>query len=364
DKVVLITGSSAGIGAATAVGFARSGAQVVVTGRNPQRVSAVGKQCTDVSPNGLTALEVTADVSKKVDCKQLIDSTVKAFHRLDVLVNNAGYGLSAGITDPQFGQKLDDMFAANVKSATLLTQLSVEHLTKTNGNIINISSISANQATPNLSGYCMTKSALDMFTKCAAVELGPKGIRVNTVSPGAVRTTARATRGEAPEDTDRFYQKVSDRYPVGRHGVPEDIGNAIISVNTYNMATVELMNFEFCKQVDDIKGYVDETGLALNFYENLLCRRNTKGRHSMSMIDELMSTSLALVGKQPEAYDSIKLVGEALKGAKNKLEVVIGLKKCLIEMKKLFTEMAQLPQYVLSCVELQLARNRVRNDGR
>ncbi|CAG2108323.1 unnamed protein product [Medioppia subpectinata] len=289
-KVVLITGSSAGIGAATAVGFARSGAQVVVTGRNGQRISAVGKQCSDVSPNGLTALEVTADVSKEVDCKQLIDSTVKAFHRLDVLVNNAGYGLSAGITDSQFGQKLDDMFAANVKSATLLTQLSVEHLTKTNGNIINISSISATQATPKLSGYCMTKSALDMFTKCMAVELGPKGIRVNTVSPGAVRTTARATRGEAPEDTDRFYQKVSDRYPVGRHGVPEDIGNVI----------------------------------------------------------------MYLASKQPEAYDSIKLVCEALKGAKNKLEVVIGLKKCLIEMKKLFTEMAQLPQYVLSCVESEM----------
>ncbi|CAG2121045.1 unnamed protein product, partial [Medioppia subpectinata] len=82
--------------------------------------------------------------------------------------------------------------------------------------------------TPNLSGYCMTKSALDMFTKCAAVELGPKGIRVNTVSPGAVRTTARATRGEAPEDTDRFYQRVSDRYPVGRHGVPDDMANAIM----------------------------------------------------------------------------------------------------------------------------------------
>ncbi|CAG2111485.1 unnamed protein product, partial [Medioppia subpectinata] len=180
-KVVLITGSSAGIGAATAVGFARSGAQVVVTGRNPRRVSAVGKQCSDVSPNGLTALEVTADVSKEVDCKQLIDSTVKAFYRLDVLVNNAGFGLNAGITDSHFGQTLDQMFATNVKSTVVLTQLSADYLIKTKGNIINISSIAANMTVPNLTGYCITKSALDMFTKCMAAELGPKGIRVNAV---------------------------------------------------------------------------------------------------------------------------------------------------------------------------------------
>ncbi|CAG2115495.1 unnamed protein product [Medioppia subpectinata] len=215
-KVVLITGSSAGIGAATAVGFARSGAQVVVTGRNGQRVSAVGKQCSDVSPNGLTALEVTADVSKEVN-------------RLDVLVNNAGFGLNTGITDPHFGQTFDQMFATNVKSAVILTQLSVDYLMKTKGNIVNISSIAANMTVPSLTGYCMTKSALDMFTKCMAAELGPKGIRVNAVSPGAVRTLARSTRGgEAIEDTDRFYREVSARYPVGRHGVPDDIAKAVM----------------------------------------------------------------------------------------------------------------------------------------
>ncbi|CAG2161288.1 unnamed protein product [Oppiella nova] len=228
-KVVLITGSSTGIGAQTAIQFAKSGAQVVVTGRNGQRVSDVGKQCSDISPKGLKALEVLADVSKEDDCKRLIQSTVEAFNRIDVLVNNAGFGLNSRITDEDYCLKLDTMFASNVKSAVRLTQLSVKYLEKTKGSIVNISSISGLiRDCPNISGYCMTKSALDMFSKCMAVELGDKGIRVNTVSPGCVRTTCRITRGETPEDTDKFYNKVSERYPIGRHGVPEDMATAIM----------------------------------------------------------------------------------------------------------------------------------------
>jgi len=141
-KVVLITGSSTGIGAQTAIQFAKSGAQVVVTGRNGQRVSDVGKQCSDISPKGLKALEVLADVSKEDDCKRLIQSTVEAFNRIDVLVNNAGFGLNSRITDEDYCLKLDTMFASNVKSVIHLTQLSVEYLEKTKGNIVNISSIS------------------------------------------------------------------------------------------------------------------------------------------------------------------------------------------------------------------------------
>src|SRR6185437_2669822 len=86
--------------------------------------------------------EVLADVSKEDDCKRLIQSTVEAFNRIDVLVNNAGFGLNSRITDEDYCLKLDTMFASNVKSVIHLTQLSVEYLEKTKGNIVNISSIS------------------------------------------------------------------------------------------------------------------------------------------------------------------------------------------------------------------------------
>ena len=96
-KVALITGSSSGIGAATAILFSKAGAQVVVTGRNAQKVSEVAKQFSKVSPKGLDALEVVADVTNTDDCKRLIDSTISKFGKLDIIVNNAGFGTNSSI---------------------------------------------------------------------------------------------------------------------------------------------------------------------------------------------------------------------------------------------------------------------------
>ena len=140
-KVVLITGSSAGIGAATAVQFSRAGAQVVVTGRRADKVSEVAKECLKVSPNGTKALEVVADVTKPEDLRRLVDTTVKHFGKLDVLVNNAGAGTKAGINDKDFYEKYLKVMQINLNSVVYLTHICVEHLEKTKGNIINISSL-------------------------------------------------------------------------------------------------------------------------------------------------------------------------------------------------------------------------------
>ena len=106
-KVVLITGSSAGIGAATAVQFSRAGANVVVTGRRADKVSEVAKECLKVSPKQSKALEVVADVTKPEDLRRLVDTTVKHFGKLDVLVNNAGAGITAKIDDKDFYDKFE-----------------------------------------------------------------------------------------------------------------------------------------------------------------------------------------------------------------------------------------------------------------
>ena len=142
-KVALITGSSSGIGAATALLFCKSGADVVVTGRNADNVSDVAKQCREVSNNKSQVMEVVADLTKEEDIKRLVNETIKTFGKLDILVNNAAVGSMIGIGDPGYVTKYKTSLDINLNSVVLLTYLSVEYLEKTKGNIINISSIGA-----------------------------------------------------------------------------------------------------------------------------------------------------------------------------------------------------------------------------
>ncbi|CAG2161536.1 unnamed protein product [Oppiella nova] len=242
-KVALVTGSSSGIGAATAILFAKSGANVVVTGRNATKVSEVAKQCLNdyatkvsevakqclnVSPKGLKALEVVADVTRDEDLVRLVDTTVKEFGKIDILVNNAGSALKASISDSNFMENYRHVLKTDLDSVVFLTHICVKHLEKSKGNIINMSSIRSTQTSPQYSPYCMSKSALDMFTKCIAVELGHKGIRVNCINPGAVKTNFSINVGVSESDSEEFYEAYGKLYPVGRYGVGDDIANAVL----------------------------------------------------------------------------------------------------------------------------------------
>lgn len=140
-KVVLITGSSSGIGATTAEEFAKAGAQVIITGRNATKLAEVGEKCLKLSPKGLKPLEIVGDISKEVDCQRLIDSTIEKFEQLDILVNNAGRGMASSIDSPKILEVFDELMNVNLRSVIHLTHLAVHHLAKTKGNIINISSV-------------------------------------------------------------------------------------------------------------------------------------------------------------------------------------------------------------------------------
>ena len=142
-KVILITGSSSGIGAATAVLFAKSGAQVVITGTKADKLSKVAQQCQQVSPEGLVALQVVADVINEEDLKRLVDNTIKEFGQLNVLVNNAGAGLTNAIDEQVYIENVKKLLDTNLLSALRLTQLCVPYLEKSKGNVVNISSVSA-----------------------------------------------------------------------------------------------------------------------------------------------------------------------------------------------------------------------------
>ncbi|CAG2110561.1 unnamed protein product [Medioppia subpectinata] len=215
-RVALITGSSSGIGAATALLLAKSGANVVITGRIAENVNKICKECTEVSPKGLKALPVVADVTKEEDVDRLLDTTIKTFGKLDILVNNAGFGGFSQISDAEYLKSQKAVFDTNLNSVIYLTHKSIQYLEKTKGNIINISSIAGIQSGKGISAYCMSKAAMDMFTKCIAVDLGSKGIRVNSVNPGSVRTNIMRNITLTEEQMKAGFESISSKYPVGR----------------------------------------------------------------------------------------------------------------------------------------------------
>ncbi|XP_054166090.1 3-oxoacyl-[acyl-carrier-protein] reductase FabG-like [Oppia nitens] len=232
-KVVLITGSSSGIGAAIAVQFAQSGANVVVTGRRADKLAEVAKQCQNVSPKQFKALEVVGDITEKTQCKRLVETTIGQFGRLDILVNNAGIGTTGALSDGDYYDKFESLMQLNLNTTVYLTYLSVDHLSKTGGNIVNISSGAGVRAVAGVSAYCMSKSAMDMFTYCCAAELGPKNIRVNVISPGPVKSTGimiAAGAAQGTDQSDAIFEHVGQVLPVGRPGRPEEVADAVLFV--------------------------------------------------------------------------------------------------------------------------------------
>uniref|UniRef100_A0A2A4JHN9 Ketoreductase domain-containing protein n=1 Tax=Heliothis virescens TaxID=7102 RepID=A0A2A4JHN9_HELVI len=185
-KVVLITGGSAGIGATTAEFFANEGATVAIVGRNEAKLNAVAERCQKL---GVPTLAIKADVAKDEEADTIVKKTIDKFGRLDVLVNNAGILREAGILSEKFLSSYDEVMNINLRGTVRITHFAAPHLIKTKGSIVNVSSI-AGQCTmrPNNIAYRTSKAAMTHFTRCVALELAPKGVRVNSVSPGPVKT--------------------------------------------------------------------------------------------------------------------------------------------------------------------------------
>lgn len=222
-KVVIVTGASSGIGADAAVGFAREGATVVLVGRNTERLNKVA---SNITANGSsTPLIIAADVSK--DAHKIINETIQQLGRIDILVNNAGIG-SVDTASTFDLEGFDKVFATNVRGVAELTKLAVPHLERTKGNVVIVSSDAGIHPLPQAASYSMSKAAINMYTKCASVDLAPKGIRVNAVLPGMIKTSFLKPLGI----TDDIAQMLQDKYqkltPVGRIGDVTDTTNAIL----------------------------------------------------------------------------------------------------------------------------------------
>jgi len=220
-QVVLITGGLTGIGRATALAFAKEGAQLVVSGRRDEEGQ---KLVTEIRKNGAEAEFIRADVRREEDVRNLIDKTVERFGRLDVAVNTAG---TEGVPGP-ITEQTADSYAATFDTNVLGTLLSMKHelrvmLPQKDGSIVNISSTYGHTGAAGASVYAASKHAVEGLTKSAALEAAESGIRVNMVSPGPVETGMLNRFTGTPERKASLAATV----PLNRVGTPEEIANTI-----------------------------------------------------------------------------------------------------------------------------------------
>lgn len=222
EKVILITGASSGIGADCAKNLAKLGGKLALVGRDEQRLNNVADQIK--AAGSPTPLIIVADVT--VDSERIINETIQHFGQLNILINNAAILTKNNIETIDLAD-YDRIMDTNVRSVIALTKLAVPHLEKTKGNILNVSSAAGLRPKANVLAYCISKSAISMFTKCTALELAPKGIRVNGICPVTIRTPIFETSGYVADDTNEFFDSFKNIYPVGRVGEVSDTSYAI-----------------------------------------------------------------------------------------------------------------------------------------
>lgn len=224
NKVVLITGASSGIGAASAVLFARASAKLAIVGRNMDNLRKVAENCETES--GHAPLLISADITAEDDIEKIVKETIDCYEKIDVLVNNVGISLIAGIRDGV--QPLDKIMDTNIRGAYMLTYRVIPYLEATKGNIVNVSSVLSTTALSFMTPYCMSKAAMDMFTKCLAMELAEKGVRVNSVNPGPVRTNFFTRAGLSSEYSDAILKNYAEKLPLKMVCESEDVAELII----------------------------------------------------------------------------------------------------------------------------------------
>ncbi|KAL1129477.1 hypothetical protein AAG570_014003 [Ranatra chinensis] len=223
-KVVLITGASSGIGAATALHFAKLGANLSLTGRNLTNLNEIAKKCETIS--GTRPFLVAGELTNEKDTENVLKSTIDKFKKLDVLVNNAGI-IEMGTIETTTLDQYDRLFGINVRSIYHLTMLAVPHLIDSKGSIVNVSSVNGIRSFAGVLAYNMSKAAVDQFTRCVALELAPKQVRVNSVNPGVVKTELQRRGGLDEQAYANFLERTKETHALGRPGEPEEVAHTI-----------------------------------------------------------------------------------------------------------------------------------------
>lgn len=217
-KVAVVTGGNSGIGYQTAKQFKEAGAQVIITGRDVAKVNQAAKEL------GVTGL--VADVIKLVDTDKLVESVKNTFGKVDILFVNAGIFMAAPL-----GHNTEEMFdlqmGINFKGAFFTVEKFLPILND-GSSIINLSSVNAYTGMPNSAVYAASKAALNSFTRTAATELAPRGIRINSVNPGPIFTPIFGKTGLPEEQLQGLAQTMINRVPLKRLGQAEEVANLVL----------------------------------------------------------------------------------------------------------------------------------------
>jgi NAD(P)-dependent dehydrogenase (short-subunit alcohol dehydrogenase family) len=228
-RVALVTGGGGGIGQGVAFELARAGYRVVVSDTN---AIAADRAADIVRAAGGTAITTTTDVTRKAEVDRMVQIAIEEFGRLDLLVNNAGIQVWKPLLELDESE-WDRVIDVNLKGCFLCTQAAGRVMQRQGrGHIVNIGSGSNHVPFPQLASYTASKGGIEMFTKVAAVELGPMGIRVNCLAPGAIEI--ERTRAERA-DYAGTWSRVT---PLRRIGTPEDVGRAVVMIDSTNAAFV------------------------------------------------------------------------------------------------------------------------------
>jgi glucose 1-dehydrogenase len=229
-RVAVVTGSSKGIGKAIALEFANAGYYVIINGRNKEELNQAAKDISNSIKDAGRIVSIPGDISQEHVCISLIESAVKQFGRIDVLVNNAGIAGESKKIYELTEKDWDEVINVNLKGAFLCTREAVKNMMKDGNNnsnnysIINISSVHEQTPQPESAPYAVSKGGMQMLTKTIALELAEKGIRVNGIAPGAIVTDMNKELLENQKEKEKKEQEI----PVHRIGQPEEIAKVAL----------------------------------------------------------------------------------------------------------------------------------------
>lgn len=221
NRVAVVTGATSGIGRATALLFAEAGARVLAIGRDQTALDQLSKEAGD------NVRTFKSDVTASNSAAEIVNGAVRQFGNIHILVNAAGH-LSNGSIENTALEAWDAMMDVNLRAVFKLMQAALPHLEKTKGNVVNVSSVTGLRAFPGVLAYCVSKAGVDQLTRCAALELAPKGIRVNAVNPGVVVTDIHKRGGMNETDYQAFLERSKTTHPIGRVGEAREVAELIL----------------------------------------------------------------------------------------------------------------------------------------
>jgi NAD(P)-dependent dehydrogenase (short-subunit alcohol dehydrogenase family) len=222
DRVAIVTGAGSGIGRATSIALAESGAHVLGVGRRKDPLEETARAHTNIAILPL-------DICEEGAADTVVAAAVERWGRLDLLVNNAGTTAVMPLAETDRAV-ITRLFALNVTAPSMLAHAALPHLRDSSGSIVNISSTYGHRPMAGGAHYAATKSAMEQLTRSWALELASEGVRVNAIAPGPTETDVLAAAGLSQDTIDEMFTYERDRIPTGRLGNPKDVANWILRI--------------------------------------------------------------------------------------------------------------------------------------